>query len=179
MRILRASENAVLWLAGSNALADGNLRRVAERHGVAGERLVTMPIVTSSEDYLARYTLADVFLDVLPYNAISTAADALWAGLPIVTCAGGTFGGRGAGSMLRAVGLSELVCEDLAAYEATVVRLVRDRALLASLKDRLGVQTGLTLFDTDRFRRNIEAAFVTMLDRHHRGLAPADFDVAS
>jgi predicted O-linked N-acetylglucosamine transferase (SPINDLY family) len=138
-----------------------------------------MPRVTTSEDYLARYTLADLFLDVLPYNAISTAADALWAGLPIVTCAGKTFGGRGAGSALHAVGLPELVCDDLPAYEATALKYARDPAARAELKSKLKRnRTGFPLFDTDRFRRNVETAYSTMWERYLRSEPPADFAVA-
>ena len=178
MRLLKAVDGSVLWLAGGSALSGDNLRREAAARGVSGERLVVMPIVTKSEDYLARYTVADLFLDVLPYNAISTAVDALWAGLPIVTCAGGTFGGRGAGSALLALGLPELVCDSLASYEATALKFAKDAAALAGLKSRLRTnRDSQPLFDTNRFRRSIEAAYVAMWERCVRGEQPADFAV--
>jgi predicted O-linked N-acetylglucosamine transferase (SPINDLY family) len=179
-RLLKAVEGSVLWLAGGSPQSNENLRREAQTRGIAPERLVVMPLVTKSEEYLARYTLADVFLDVLPYNAISTAVDALWAGLPIVTCAGGSFGGRGAGSALHAAGLPELVCTTLEAYEAAALKLASDEALRSELKNRLlRERARFALFDTDRFRRNIEAAYGEMWERHLRGEPPADFAVGN
>lgn len=178
MRLLQSVDGSVLWLAGGTARSKENLQREARARGVAPERLVVMPTVSTSEDYLARYSLADVFLDVLPYNAVSTAVDALWAGLPIVTWSGDTFGGRAAASALHAAGLSELVCDTPESYEATALKLASDGTLRAELKNRLVRERGrFALFDTDRFRRNLEAAYVTMWERHCRGEAPTDFDV--
>lgn len=178
MRLLRSVDGSVLWLAGGNSLSNENLRREAQTRGVAPERLIVMPIVSKSEDYLARYGLADVFLDVLPYNAVSTAVDALWAGLPIVTCSGNTFGGRAAASALHAAGLPELVCDTLEGYEGLALKLASDAKLRAELRNRLVHERArFALFDTDRFRRNLEAAYVTMWERHRRGESPADFDV--
>ena len=178
MRVLREVEGSVLWLAGGSSQSDDNLRREAQARGVAGERLVVMPRVSVSQDYLARYRLADVFLDVLPYNAISTAVDALWAGLPVLTWAGRTFGGRGAGSLLHAAGLPELVCETADAYEAAAVTLARDPAALDRCKSRLARgHASLPLFDSGRFARNIEDAYEAMWARHQRGEPPADIHV--
>ncbi len=178
MRLLRETDGSVLWLASGNAISDANLRREAEARGVAPERLVFMAHVRKSEDYLARYLLADLYLDTLPYNAITTAVDALWAGLPMLTCAGQSFAGRGAASLLHAVGMPELIADSLAAYEATAFKLARDAAMLAGLKQRLASErASFPLFDTVRFRRNIEAAYVTMWEGHQRGEPPAGFAV--
>src|SRR5262249_59847078 len=102
VRLLQAIDGSVLWLSGANASAVANLRRAASARGVVAERLVFAPKIPSLEDHLARHRLADLFLDTLNYNAHSTASDALWAGLPVLTCAGATFASRGAGSLLGA-----------------------------------------------------------------------------
>ena len=123
------------------------------------------------EDHLARHRLADLFLDTLPYNAHTTASDALWAGLPVVTCQGHAFAGRVAASLLKAVGLPELVTHSLADYEALALRLAdRCRRCCKRIRDKLA-RNRLThpLFDTDRFRRNIEAAYLRMWETWQRG----------
>ncbi len=178
MRLLQRVDDSVLWFAGGSPTAQSNLRREAKARGVAAERIVFMPRVSDSETYLARYRLADLFLDTLPYNAISTAVDALWAGLPVLTCRGHTFAGRCATGMLHSVGLPELIADSLDAYEAIAVQFAQDRAALSRLRQRLiRDQKRLPLFDTDRYRGNIEAAYAAMLDRYRRGEAPADFEV--
>ena len=126
MRLLRAAEGSVLWLPEGNDAARRNLTRAAESHGVARERLIFAPHLPSAEQHLARLSLADLFLDTLPSNAHSTASDALWAGLPLLTCMGSTFAGRVAASLLGAIGLPELVTESIAAYEAMALNLARD-----------------------------------------------------
>jgi protein O-GlcNAc transferase len=114
--------------------------------------------------------LADLFLDTLPYNAHTTASDALAAGLPLVTCLGTTFSGRVAASLLNAVGLPELVTQSLAGYEALALKLARDGAYLADIRARLAQnRKSFPLFDTDRFRQHIEAAYVAMYERWQRG----------
>jgi predicted O-linked N-acetylglucosamine transferase (SPINDLY family) len=179
MRLLLEVEGSVLWLVEDNAAAVGNLRHEAEGRGVAPERLVFAPRV-KLEDYLARLRLADVFLDTLPYNAHTTASDALWAGLPVVTCAGSSFAARVAGSLLNAVGLPELITGTLEDYEALALKLARDRDLLAHIKSKLARnRQSFPLFDTERFRRHIESAYQTMWERHQRGEPPASFAVAS
>ena len=116
----------------------------------------------------------------MPYNAHTTASDALWAGLPLITCRGKTFPGRVAASLLDAVGLSELICEDLDAYQSLAVGLAKDRDRLAALRQRLA-ENRLTkpLFDTARFARHLEAAFTTMVERREAGLEPESFAVAA
>ncbi len=146
--------------------------------------MVSLPIAWCSQSacprdkYLAQYRLADLFLDTLPFNGGATVSDALWAGLPVVTCAGEAFAARMAGSLLHAVGLPELVTHSLADYEALALHLATDAPRLAELRQRLARnRVTYPLFDTDRFRRNIEAAYVTMWEKTQRGEPPATFEV--
>ena len=137
MRLLKAVEGSVLWLKENDATASRNLRLEAARRGVAPERLVFAPSVPQVADHLARQRQADLFLDTVNYNAHTTASDALWAGIPVLTCIGSTFAGRVAASLLRAIGLPELVTESLADYEALALKLAREPALLGALKAKL------------------------------------------
>src|SRR5207302_10232573 len=179
MRLLQRVEHSVLWLLAVDGEVEDNLRREAEARGIESDRLVFAPRAGLGE-HLARHRLADLFLDTLPYNAHTTASDALSAGLPVLTCAGNTFAGRVAGSLLRAVGLSELVTENLQVYEALALKLAQDARLLGKLRAKLA-SNRLTypLFDTDRFRRHIESAFVTMWEISQRGERPRTFAVDS
>ena len=132
----------------------------------------------SVPDHLARHRLADLCLDTLPYNAHTTASDALWAGLPVLTCLGETFAGRVAASLLKAIGLDALITHSLADYEALALRLVRDPAYLAALKDRLiRNRDESLLFDTQSATRHIEAAYQTMADIARRNERPRSFKV--
>jgi len=177
MRLLRAVDGSVLWILENNAAAKRNLKREAEARGVASERLIFARNV-KLEDHLARHRLADLFLDTLPCNAHTAASDALWAGLPVLTCAGSAFAGRVAASLLNAIGLPELVTHNLADYEALALHLARDKAALAAIKAKLSAnRLTMPLFDTDRFRRHLEAAFTTMWERHNRGEPPESFAV--
>jgi predicted O-linked N-acetylglucosamine transferase (SPINDLY family) len=179
MRLLLAVPGSVLWLKASHDAAMANLRNAASVRGVDPSRLV-FAADAPAEVHLARHGLADLFLDTLPYNAHATAADALWAGLPVITCLGRTFPGRVAASQLRAAGLPELVAESMEDYEALALRLARDPALLASYRARLAqARKTAPLFDTDRFRRNIEAAYIQMHEIARRGDAPSSLRVAS
>src|SRR5262249_55727154 len=127
---------------------------------------------------LARQRLADLFLDTLPCNAHTTASDALWAGLPILTCVGATFAGRVAASVLRAAGLGELIAPSLEAYESMALKLATEPPLLAAVKAKLARnRDSCPLFDTARVTRHLEAAYTTMWERTGRGLPPADFVV--
>jgi predicted O-linked N-acetylglucosamine transferase (SPINDLY family) len=160
-----------------NAAAVRNLRREADQRGIAPERLVFAARL-KPEDHLARHRLANLFLDTLPYNAHTTASDALWAGLPVITCLGSTFAGRVAASLLHAVGLPELVTHSLADYEATAFTLASDQSILSAIKSKLSQNWAtFPLFDTDRMRRNIEKAYVSMWERCQRGEPPASFTV--
>jgi len=178
MRLLGRVEGSVLWLQQINATAAKNLRREALARGIDASRLVFAPRLPRLEDHLARYRLADLFLDTLPYNAQTTASDALWAGLPVITCLGTTFVGRVAGSLLNAIGLPEMVTNTLEEYEALALELATNRGRLADIKSKLA-QNRCTypLFDTDRFRRHIEAAYTRMWERYQRSEPPASFAV--
>jgi protein O-GlcNAc transferase len=177
MRLLRQVEGSVLWLRSDNATAARNLQREADARGIEAHRIVFAPFL-KLDQHLARHRLADLFLDTLPLNAHTTASDALWAGLPIVTCAGRTFGGRVAGSLLQAAGLPELATNSLADYERLALRLAREPAALAEIRSRLARNRATCpLFDADRLRRHLEAAYTQMWERRQRGEAPSGFAV--
>ena len=177
MRLLRATDNSVLWLFAGNAKAAANLRLEAEKRGVAAERLILAP-KASVPDHLARHRLADLCLDTLPYNAHTTASDALWAGLPVLTCLGETFAGRVAASLLKAIGLDALITRTLAEYEALALRLARDPAYLATVRDTLNRNRGTCLlFDTQSATRHIETAYQTMAEIARRRQKPRSFTV--
>jgi protein O-GlcNAc transferase len=180
MRLLRSVEGSVLWLQPTNTAVMSNLRREAKARGVAPERLIFAPRIARAEDHLARLRVADLFLDTLPFNAHSTTCDALWVGLPVLTCPGNTFAARVAASLLRAVGLPELVTASLAEYEALARTLAQDPARLAAIKAKL-VRNRDTepLFDTARFTRDLEAVYTTMWERQQAGLPAAGFAVQS
>lgn len=177
MRILLAVEGSVLWLLEDNPAAARNLRREAQARGIAPQRLVfasRMPLA----EHLARHRLADLFLDTLPCNAHTTASDALWAGLPVLTCAGQSFASRVAASLLHAVGLPELVTQTQEAFEARAIALARDLGALDALRSRLREQLPTApLFDTRRFARDLEAAYAAMHARAVQGLPPEAFEV--
>jgi protein O-GlcNAc transferase len=180
MRLLQATPRAVLWLSRMRPAAMTNLRREAERCGVAGHRLIFAPRLAQNADHLARQRQADLFLDTLPYNAHTTASDALWAGLPVVTCLGQTFAGRVAASLLKAIGLPELITTSLTDYEALALKLAHEPATLAAIKERLARNRDrYPLFDTPRFTRNLEAAYVSMWQRYQRGEPPKALAVNS
>lgn len=172
MRILRAVPEAVLWLLDGNEQAKANLRREAMARGVDAGRLLFAPAVPPAL-HQSRLPLADLMLDTWPCNAHTTASDALWAGLPLLTLTGEIFASRVAGSLLRAVGLEELVTHDVAGYEATAVALLRAPERLAALRRRL-VEGRLRhpLFDSARFTADLEALYGRMAARARAGLAP-------
>ena len=179
MRLLKQAEGSVLWLMRGNAAFPVHLRREAERQGVAGARLVFAWRWEPLDQHLARLALADLFLDSLPYNAHTTASDALWAGVPLLTCRGHAFAGRVAASLLTAIGLPELIATDLGAYEALALKLAREPSLLRSFRDRLAQNRAThPLFDTDRVRRHIEAAYRQMWEIAQSGEAPRHFVVS-
>ncbi len=178
MRLLGKVENSVLWLSAANAFAIANLRNQAISHGVAPERLIFAARTRDVADHLARQKLADLFLDTLPYNAHATTSDALWGGLPVLTCMGNTFAGRVAGSLLTAVGLPELITYNLQDYEALAFKLATTPELLSQIRDKLARnRSTYPLFNTDRFRQHIEAAYTMMWERYQRGESPASFAV--
>jgi protein O-GlcNAc transferase len=180
MRLLSRIEGSVLWLQGSHAAAVANLRAAAQRCGIDPERIVFAARLPRNENHLARHRLADVFLDTVPYNAHTSASDALWAGLPVVTCPGETFASRVAASLLHAVGLPELIARSLAEYEALATKLATEPDLLAAFKAKLAARReSCPLFDVDQVRRHVETAFTTMHERHLRGEPPQHFAVTA
>jgi predicted O-linked N-acetylglucosamine transferase (SPINDLY family) len=178
MRVLAQTPGGVLWLLGHEPVVSKNLRREAVERGIDAGRLIFAERIPYP-DHLARLRLADLFLDTLPFNAGTTASDALWAGLPILTCAGEAFAARMAGSLLRAVGLPELIASNLDTYERQALKLAQRPALLQSLRERLVENRGHSpLFDTTRFVRHLESAYLEMWQRRARGENPASFSVA-
>jgi protein O-GlcNAc transferase len=177
MRLLHQVPGSVLWLLQDNPAAANNLQAEARQRGIAPERLVFARRVNLPE-HLARQRLADLFLDTLPINAHTTASDALWAGLPVLTCLGDGFAGRVAASLLHAVGLPELVTHSLADYEALALQLATTPAQLIDLRTRLARQRlSHPLFDSTRFCQAIEHGYLTMHHRHQAGMAPQGFDI--
>lgn len=177
MRILRRVPGSVLWLYGGRSSVENNLRAAAHDAGVDPGRLLfgaSLPL----PEYLARYRAADLFLDTLPYNAGTTASDALWAGLPVLTRTGEALAGRMAASLLMSLNLPELIAPTQIRYEDLAVELAQDGARLAQIRQRLIRQRSVAaLFDIGRFTRSLEAGYRTILERHLRGLAPTDVDV--
>jgi protein O-GlcNAc transferase len=130
------------------------------------------------KEHLARIKCADLFLVTLPYNAHTTASDALWAGVPVLTCEGTTFAGRVASSLLHAIDLQDLVTQTLADYERMAVQLARTPSLITEIRSRLALnRMNALLFDTQQTCRHIESAFTTVMKRFHRGEAPVSFAV--
>jgi predicted O-linked N-acetylglucosamine transferase (SPINDLY family) len=180
MRILRAIPESVLWLPAASEGAMRNLRREAMSRDVAGDHIVFAAHVPRPEDHLARLALADLFLDTFPYNAHTTASDALWAGLPVLTHKGESFASRVAASLLHAAGLPELIADDTETYERKAIELARDPAALADVRSKLSAnRSTCALFDTARFTRHLEAAYAQMWTRAQNGEPPASFGLPS
>ena len=180
MRLLKIMDGSVLWLSEPNGSARRNLKSEAETRGVGAERIVFAPFLENVDEHLARLKLADLFLDTLPCNAHTTASDALFMGVPVLTTPGPTFAGRVAASLLSAIGLPELIAESLSAYEMQALELARDGEALRAVTTKLRAnRLDMPLFDTPRFTHHLEAAFDRMRERQRRGLPPETFAVAS
>jgi protein O-GlcNAc transferase len=179
MRILECVQESVLWLLADNQTAITNLRKEAKNRGIDPARLVFADRV-QPPDHLARHSLADLFLDTLPYTAHTTASDALWAGLPVLTQVGHSFASRVAASLLNAIGLSELITRSPEEYEALAIELALNPAALPNIKAKLG-KNRLTkpLFATALFTRHLEAAYEVMYRRYQLGLSPDHIDIES
>jgi protein O-GlcNAc transferase len=175
MRLLRRVDGSVLWLLGDNSSAIRNLRNQAAERGIDPGRLIFATRV-KLDVHLARHRLADLFVDTLPYNAHTTASDALWAGLPVVTCLGKCFAGRVAGSLLAAIGLPELVVPNLDDYEALALNLALKPDRLHEVRKKI-MQNRLSypLFDAERYRQHIESAYVRMWQNWQDGVLPQSF----
>ena len=179
MRILHRVPGSVLWLLVGNGAAAENLRREAEQRGVNGARLIFAQRLPARQ-HLARHRAADLFLDTLPYNAHTTATDALWAGLPVLTRLGESFTARVAGSLLIAVGLPELVTRSQEEYETLAIALANEPDRLALLRATLRANRAtMPLFDTRLLTRHLELAYAQMYERHHAGLQPDHIEVCA
>ncbi len=173
MAILRATDGSVLWLSDPNPAARTNLGREAERQGVAPDRLIFAPYLPSFAGHLKRLTAADLFLDTLPFNAHSTAIDALLAGVPVLTCAGTSMAGRAGASLLSAAGVPELIAQSMQDYEPMAIGLARGTGTLAAIRRKIGAWR----FDIKAFTRRFEAALSEMHNRHAMGLPAQSFTV--
>jgi len=179
MGILKDVEGSVLWLLEDNAAAVSNLRKEAAARGVGPERLIFAERM-ALPDHLARHRMADLFLDTAPYNAHTTASDALWAGLPVLTQIGETFPGRVAASLLQAIGLAELITSSRDAYRELAIALAANPQRLTAIKHKLADNRRTrSLFDTQLFTRRIEAAYDAMYQRYRAGLRPDHIHVGS
>jgi len=179
MRLLAAVPGSVLWLLDPGATAAANLRREAELRLAGGAARVVFAPSLPNPEHLARLAVADLFLDTLPYNAHTLTSDALWGGCPVITCAGRAFPGRVAASLLRAIGLPELVTQTLPDYEALALRLALNPPGLRAIREKLRANRLTTpLFDSRRFTRHVESAFETMWRMQLAGEPPRPFAVA-
>ena len=170
-RLLKAVPGSVLWLSKSNARTEANLAREAENRGVAAKRIIVAPRIDAIEGHLARLQCADLFLDTLPYNAHTTCSDALWMGLPVITCVGDTFPSRVAGSLLTAIGAPELVTYNLDDYYRLALELATDREKREKVREKITSNLDTApLFDSRLFTQNLEAAYLHMWNEY---LAPS------
>lgn len=176
MRLLHQVPGSVLWMLTDKPTAQANLRLEAEACGIDPARIVFAGVVPLPR-HIARMRLADLFLDSFPYTGHTTASEAMWAGLPLLTCAGESFASRVAGSILTAAVVPELVVHSLHDYEAEALALARDPARLGGLRARLATTADMPLFDIESYTRDIEAAYLQMARQHDAGLAPEAFAV--
>ena len=174
MTILSEVKGSILWLLADNATAEINLKNQAKAHGISPDRLIfanRMPLTK----HLARQRQADLFLDTFPCNAHTTASDALWAGLPLLTQQGHTFPGRVAASLLHAIGLPELIAKTQSEYLALAIEYGNNAKKIAQLKQKLAANRLTTpLFNTAEFATNLENIFSQMAERQHANLGPTD-----
>ena len=169
-RLLHAVPNSILWLAASNPQAERNLLNSAEKQGLNSERIIYAGKLPQIEEHLARMQCADLFLDTNPYNAHSTCSDALWMGLPVLTCVGDTFPSRVAGSLLTAIEIPELITYNLEDYYNLALELATNRDKLAIIRNKIiANRDNSPLFDSKRFTRNLEAAYIKMISDHSSG----------
>ena len=173
MQILKEVSGSVLWLSECHVTAKNNLRQEAEIRGVSPDQIIFAKRLTRAEDHLARHKLADLFLDTFPYNAHTTANDALWAGLPVITRTGESFASRVAASLLNCMEMPELIASTQSQYEAIAIELGTKPEKIKALKEKLEHnKLKSSLFDTQHFTRCIEASFTQILERHQAGLPP-------
>jgi predicted O-linked N-acetylglucosamine transferase (SPINDLY family) len=171
-RILQAVEGSVLIIFANNDLSKANLTKEIKRRGVDSDRLIFGDSLSRPE-YLARFRVADLFLDTQPYNAGTTASDALKMGLPLLTLRGQSFNSREAASILNSVNLPELITTSSEEYESLAIELATNPEKMKSIKDKLASNLSTApLFDTKLFTKNLESAYIEMYERYHKGLEP-------
>jgi predicted O-linked N-acetylglucosamine transferase (SPINDLY family) len=179
MRILHRVKDSVLWLLEDNPGAASNLRQEAARRDIDGGRLIFAPR-TALPEHLARHGVADLFLDTLPYNAHTTASDALWAGVPVLTCAGNAFAGRVAASLLNAIRLPELITSSYEQYEQLAVELATKAQRLSEIRRTLAANRSTApLFNTRIHTSHLEAAYAEIYERYQAELPSADIILES
>ena len=178
MSVLSERPGSVLWLLADHDETVRQLRLAASGHGIDPNRLVFAER-TALPQHLARHAQADLFIDTWPYNAHTTASDALWTGLPVVTCAGQTYASRVGASLLRACGLPQLITHDPQAYRHKILELsAAPQSLQAIRRQLLDTRLAVPLFDTERFTRHLERAYDMAWERHAQGLPPDHLTVA-
>jgi predicted O-linked N-acetylglucosamine transferase (SPINDLY family) len=169
MRVLKKVENSVLWLIGSNKWAEQNLSKEAENHGISSKRLIFANQLSHS-DHLARLKLADLFLDTFNYNAHTTTSDALWAGIPVITKIGNSFASRVAASLLKAVGLTELVVQNDKEYENLILEIANSPKKLIKIKEKLSSnRLSKPLFNSEMYISHLEDAYKQVFENHLKG----------
>jgi predicted O-linked N-acetylglucosamine transferase (SPINDLY family) len=172
MRLLNTVERSVLWLLEDNPTAAKNLKSEAAQRGIDPGRLIFAPRLPTP-DHLARHALADLFIDTFPCNAHTTASDALWAGLPLLTVQGESFASRVASSLLSAIGLTELITYTLEEYETLAIELANNQQKLKGIRHKLAQNRDTTpLFDTPQFTKHLENAYLQMYERYQADLPP-------
>ena len=165
-RLLIRVPASILWIPAINPQAEGNLKREAELRGVSANRLIMAPLL-HREAHLARMQCADLFLDTLPYNAGTTCSDALWMGLPVITCSGDSFVSRMAGSLLTSIGLPELITYNLEDYYNLAVELALSKQKRESIRNIILTNRDTSpLFDSRRFTLNLEKVYIKMMDNY-------------
>ncbi|MDB9699569.1 hypothetical protein OAA33_01440, partial [Candidatus Pelagibacter sp.] len=178
MNILSKVEGSVLWFSYGSTTAINNLKKEARKFGINEDRLVFSPYLSLREDHLKRIQLADLFIDTLPYNAITTASDALRMGLPVLTCVGNSFSSRVSASLLNAVNLPEMITSTQEEYEALAIQLATHPEQLKVIKDKLANNLPTSpLYNASLYTRNLEMAYQIMYKRYHEGLDPDDIEI--
>jgi len=180
MRILKATDGSVLWLSSQNQWATANLKRETEKRGINQNRLIFAEKLPSMADHLARQQLADLFLDTSPYNAHTTALDALWAGLPILTCPGESFASRAASSALRVIDMPELIADSLEHYESIAIELAKNPTKIKEIKEKIERNKFTSrLFDTKTYTSHLETAYKIIYERYHKDSLPEHIYIES
>jgi predicted O-linked N-acetylglucosamine transferase (SPINDLY family) len=178
-RILQSAEDSILWISENNEFFKANIKIEFQNRGIDPKRIIFAKRLESMTDHLARYALADVFLDTHPYNAHTTAVDSLKAGVPVLTLIGQSFASRVAASLLNAIELPELITNTQEEYEALAIELATNPNKLAEIKLKLTNNRLTTaLFDTPLFTKNLESAYILMVERYEAGLEPEHIDIA-